>query len=93
MKRAVIAALTFGLATATAYAGPASRDVTLPRGTVLGGVVPIYNIPGITADLKFSGQVLADAFLGKITKWNDKAITALNPGVNLPATDITIVHR
>ena len=61
--------------------------------TVLGGVVPVYNIPGVTADLKFSGPVLADMFLGKITKWNDKAITALNPGVNLPAMDITIVHR
>ena len=61
--------------------------------TVLGGVVPVYNIPGVTAELKFTGQVLADIFLGKITKWNDPAIKALNAGVNLPGTDITVVHR
>ncbi len=61
--------------------------------TVLGGVVPVYNIPGVTAELKFSGPLLADIYLGKITKWNDKAIAAENPGVSLPATDIAVVHR
>ncbi len=61
--------------------------------TVLGGVVPIYNLPGINAELKFTGPVIANVFLGKITKWNDPAITALNPGVKLPASDITVVHR
>src|SRR5213083_1766776 len=61
--------------------------------TVLGAVVPVYNIPNVNAELKFTGQVLADIFLGKITKWNDPAIVKLNPGVNLPATDITVVHR
>jgi phosphate transport system substrate-binding protein len=61
--------------------------------TVLGGVVPVYNVPGITAELKFSGTTLADIFLGKITKWNDKAIAAENAGVSLPATDIAVVHR
>jgi phosphate transport system substrate-binding protein len=61
--------------------------------TVLGAVVPIYNIQGVTQQLKFSGTVLADIILGKITKWNDPAITKLNEGVNLPATDITVVHR
>ncbi|MFN7976297.1 MAG: phosphate ABC transporter substrate-binding protein PstS [Acidobacteriota bacterium] len=61
--------------------------------TVLGGVVPIYNIPDLTAELKFSGATLADIFLGKITKWNDKAIAADNPGVTLPTADITVVHR
>jgi phosphate transport system substrate-binding protein len=61
--------------------------------TVLGAVVPVYNIPNVNAELKFSGQALADIFLGKITKWNDPAITKLNPGVNLPATDITVAHR
>ena len=60
--------------------------------TVLGAVVPIYNLPGIT-DLKFSGEVLADIFLGKITKWNDGRIAAENPGVKLPAEDIIVVHR
>jgi phosphate transport system substrate-binding protein len=61
--------------------------------TVLGAVVPVYNIPNVTAELKFSGAVLADIFLGKITKWNDPAIAKLNEGVNLPGTDITVVHR
>jgi phosphate transport system substrate-binding protein len=61
--------------------------------SVLGGDVPVYNIPGITAELKFTGPVLADIFLGKITKWNDAAITKLNPGVKLPATDIVVAHR
>jgi len=55
--------------------------------------VPVYNIPGVSAELKFSGTTLADIFLGKITKWNDKAIAAENGGVNLPATDIAVVHR
>jgi len=61
--------------------------------TVLGAVVPVYNIPNLGAELKFNGLVLADIFLGKITKWNDPAIAKLNAGVSLPATDITVVHR
>jgi len=61
--------------------------------TVLGADVPVYNIPNVTAELKFTGAVLADIFLGKITKWNDPALAKLNTGVNLPATDITVVHR
>ena len=61
--------------------------------TVLGADVPVYNLPGLNAELKFTGPVLADIFLGKITKWNDAALTKINPGVNLPATDITVVHR
>ena len=61
--------------------------------TVLGAVVPIYNIPGVSQELKFSGPVLADIFLGKITKWNDEAIKKLNPGVNLPDTEIVVAHR
>jgi len=61
--------------------------------TVLGAVVPIYNIPGVDTQLKFSGKVLADVIMGKVTKWNDAAIAGLNPGVKLPATDITVAHR
>jgi phosphate transport system substrate-binding protein len=60
--------------------------------TVLGAVVPIYNLQG-AGELKFSGPVLADIYLGKITKWNDPAIAKLNAGAKLPATDITVVHR
>src|SRR5436189_3151007 len=60
---------------------------------VLGGVVPIYNLPDTGADLNFSGTILADIFLGKITKWNDPAIAKDNPGATLPGSDITVVHR
>jgi phosphate transport system substrate-binding protein len=61
--------------------------------TVLGAVVPVYNIPGVSAELKFTGAVLADIYLGKITKWNDKAIAEVNPGIKLPSTAIAPVHR
>ena len=61
--------------------------------TVLGAVVPSYNIPGLSQELDFTGDVLADIYLGKITKWNDPMIAKSNKGVNLPATDIVVVHR
>jgi phosphate transport system substrate-binding protein len=61
--------------------------------TVLGAVVPAYNVPGVTGELKFSPDVLADIFLGKITTWNDDRIKKLNPGVNLPGKEIVVVHR
>ena len=61
--------------------------------TVLGAVVPAYNVPGVSGEVKFSGPVLADIFMGKITNWNDKAIAKLNPGVSFPDRAIVIVHR
>ena len=61
--------------------------------TVLGAVVPTYNIPGVTKDLNFTPEALSGIFLGKITKWNDPAIAGANQGVNLPANDIVVVHR
>jgi phosphate transport system substrate-binding protein len=61
--------------------------------TVLGSVVPTYNIPGFSGQLRFTGEVLAGIFLGQITKWNDSRITALNPGANLPDQDIVVAHR
>ena len=61
--------------------------------TVLGGVVPTYNLPDVTATLRFTPDVLADIFLGRITKWNDARIASVNPGVKLPDTDIVVVHR
>ncbi len=61
--------------------------------TVLGADVPAYNIPGVTGDVKFTPEILAGIFLGKISKWNDKAITAVNPGINFPDRDIIVVHR
>jgi phosphate transport system substrate-binding protein len=61
--------------------------------TVLGAAVPTYNIPGVSADLNFTPEALAGIYLGKITKWNDPAISGANKGVNLPASDIVVVHR
>lgn len=61
--------------------------------TVMGAVVITYNVPGVTTPLKLTGDVVADIFLGKITKWNDTRITSTNAGVNLPASDILVVHR
>jgi phosphate transport system substrate-binding protein len=61
--------------------------------TVLGADVPTYNIPGVTAKLRFTPEVLAGIFLGQITKWNDSRITAINPGVDLPDQDIVVAHR
>ncbi len=61
--------------------------------TVLGAVVPTYNIPGVTAQLKFTPEALAGIYLGKITRWNDPAIAGPNPGVNLPDQTIVVVHR
>jgi phosphate transport system substrate-binding protein len=61
--------------------------------TVLGAVVPTYNIAGITGELNFTQKALAGIYLGTITKWNDPEIAKANPGVNLPAADIVVVHR
>ena len=80
--------------------GPMTQEQTLAAPgkilhlpTVLGADVPVYNLPGVSGEIKFSGIVLADIFLGKITKWNDPALVKLNPAAKLPATDITVVHR
>ncbi|MBX6358601.1 MAG: phosphate ABC transporter substrate-binding protein PstS [Acidobacterium ailaaui] len=61
--------------------------------TVLGAVVPIYNLPGVNAELKFAPDVLADIYLGKINNWSDARIAKDNPGVKLPNTDIIVAHR
>lgn len=69
------------------------KNKALHFPTVLGAVVPTYNVPGVSNDLRFSGDVLASIFLGTITKWNDPALVKLNPKVKLPADDIVVVHR
>ncbi|HWX54093.1 MAG TPA: phosphate ABC transporter substrate-binding protein PstS [Verrucomicrobiae bacterium] len=61
--------------------------------TVLGAVAPFYNLPSVKQDLKFTPDVLADIFLGKITKWNDPRLAKANPGVKFPDTEILVVHR
>ena len=61
--------------------------------TVLGGIVPTYNIPGVTQELKFTPEALVGIYLGKIKKWNDPELTKANPGVKLPDNEIVVVHR
>ena len=71
-----------------------AKDGMIQFPTVIGGVVPVVNIKGITpGQLRLTGAVLGDIYLGKITKWNDPAITALNPGVALPDDAIAVVRR
>ena len=92
-----------GITTGTVFFGASDGPMTpdqllaapgkiLHLPTVLGAVVPVFNVSGVS-DLKFTGPVLADIFLGKITKWNDPAIVKVNAGVTLPSLDITVVHR
>jgi phosphate transport system substrate-binding protein len=61
--------------------------------TVLGGIVPTYNLPGVTQELKFTPEALAGIYLGKIKKWNDPELTKANAGVKLPDNEIVVVHR
>ncbi|HWZ52346.1 MAG TPA: phosphate ABC transporter substrate-binding protein PstS [Granulicella sp.] len=70
-----------------------SKVKTVHLPTVLGAVVPVYNLSGVNKELNFSGEVIADIYLGKITKWNDPRIAKENPGVNLPGNSILPVYR
>ena len=90
-EQTVFFGATDGPMTPEQLAAAPGKLIHLP--TVLGAVVPVYNLPGVTQELKFDGPVLANIFLGKVTKWNDPSLTALNPGVTLPATDIVVAHR
>ena len=74
--------------------GPLSSAAGFPRtASVLGGVVPIYNLKNLTQDLKFTPEALAGIYLGKITKWNDPMIKGPNKGAPLPDADIVVIHR
>ena len=84
----------FGASDAPLKAEELKEDGLLQFPMIMGGVVPVVNVPGIAAgQLKLSGSTLADIFLGKITKWNDAAISKENPGTNLPDSAITVVYR
>jgi len=95
VKQFTAKTVDFGASDAPLNAGErqaAPGAVQIPE--TIGSVVAAYNIPGIpTKTLKFTGPVLVNIFLGKITKWNDPQIKALNPGVNLPNSNIAVVHR
>ena len=87
---------TVDFATSDAPLPPAELDRfgLLQFPLVIGGDVPVANLPGVEpGKLKLTGQVLADIYLGKITRWNDKAIAAINPDLNVPDQAITVVHR
>lgn len=73
-----------------ALGGP---DAIVHIPTVAGGVVPAYNLPGVTAELKFTGEIIADIYLGKISSWDDPRLREINPGVTLPRLAITPVFR
>src|SRR5271168_4453317 len=70
-----------------------SKTKILHIPTVLGAVVPAYNVPGISGEVKFTPEALAGIFLGKVQNWNDPAIAKANPGVNFPNQSIIVVHR
>lgn len=93
-----------GLTNRTVFFGASDQPMTeehlkaapgpvLHLPTVLGAVVPVYNLPGVGQELKFTGPLLADIVLGRVTKWNDPAIAKHNPGAKLPDQPITFVHR
>ena len=84
----------FGASDMPLKAEELAKDGMIQFPAIMGGVVPVANVDGIApGELKLTGQVLADIYLGKVKKWNDPAITALNPSAKLPDTDITVVHR
>ena len=86
--------VTFGASDAPLKPEELAKAGLVQFPTVIGGVVPIINVPGLKpGDVTLDGQTLADIFQGKITKWNDEAIKKLNPSVNLPETAIAVVRR
>jgi phosphate transport system substrate-binding protein len=84
----------FGASDAPLKAEDLDKSGLLQFPMIMGGVVPVVNIPGISSgSLKMSNELLADIYLGKVKKWNDDKIKAQNPGLNLPNRAITVVHR
>jgi phosphate transport system substrate-binding protein len=84
----------FGASDAPVKAENLDTDGLVQFPAIIGGVVPVMNVEGIKpGQIRMTGDVLADVFLGNITKWNDAKLAQLNPGVKLPAADITVVHR
>lgn len=94
LKQIAAKTVDFGASDAPLTPEQQAKDGMVQFPTVIGGVVPVVNIPGVQpGQLKLTGAVLADIYLGKITKWSDKAIKDLNPSLNLPDSDIGVVRR
>ncbi len=84
----------FGASDAPLEAAELDASGLMQFPMVMGGVVPVINLPGVAhGKVKLSGELLADIYLGKVTEWNDSRIAALNKGIKLPKTKITVVHR
>lgn len=94
IKQIIARTVTFGATDAPMKPDDLEKNGLVQFPTVIGGVVPVINLPGVKpGDLTLNGETLADIFKGKITKWDDAAIKALNPDVKLPSTAIAVVHR
>ena len=94
IKQIIAKTVDFGASDMPLTSEALEKDGLMQFPAVMGGVVPVINVSGVEAgQLKLDGTVLADIFLGKITKWNDAAIAALNADVKLPDAVITVVHR
>lgn len=86
--------VAFGATDAPVKGEDLDRDGMVQFPAIIGGTVPSFNLPGFgKGELRVTGPVLAEMFMGKISKWNDPKLAALNPGKNLPDTTITVVHR
>ncbi|MCU0926431.1 MAG: phosphate ABC transporter substrate-binding protein PstS [Hydrogenophaga sp.] len=86
--------VAFGATDAPVPGADLDRDGMVQFPAIIGGTVPVFNVPGFgKGELRVTGPVLADMFMGKISKWNDPRFAALNPGKNLPDLTITVVHR
>lgn len=86
--------VTFGATDAPVSGAELDKDGMVQFPAIIGGTVPVLNLDGFKpGELRISGPVLADVFLGNISKWNDAKLAALNPGKNLPDVAITVVHR
>ena len=86
--------VTFGATDAPVKGEELDRDGLIQFPAIIGGTVPVFNLPGFAkGELRVTGPVLAEMFMGKISRWNDPKLTALNPGKRLPDTIITVVHR
>jgi phosphate transport system substrate-binding protein len=94
IKQITAKTVDFGASDMPMKAEDLQKNGLLQFPAIMGGVVPVYKLPGVNpGDLRFTGALLADIYLGKVTRWNDAAIAKLNPGAKLPATEITVVYR
>lgn len=94
IKQITAKTVNFGASDMPMKAEDLAKNGLMQFPAIMGGVVPVYNLKGVGAgEIRFTGDLLAGIYLGKVKKWNDAAIASLNPGVKLPDENITVVHR